>query len=240
MLTKPTEGSVNDTIKDEAILMRDKKLVYLLPLVNVDCYIKNGLFESWLIEWSKQLCDKTKIFLDVGAHTGTYALSLAGECERVMAFEPQKHTYYALCGSVALSGLANVECVQVALGSPEQAAEGAQALQVCSLDGGGSSLCLAENMRERKFREELVQVRTLDSYLLENIGFVKLDVEGNELNVLRGAKETLIRSGRPKILFESNEGVDEELFEYIKSDWGLGYRAIVQIRGVGNMFLAEI
>ena len=240
ILTKAPDRSVNDTTQDGIIVMRDKKLVYLLPSVNADYYVKNGLFESWLIEWSKQLCDSSKIFLDIGAHTGTYALSLSSHCKSVMAFEPQRHTYYALCGSVALSGLANVECLQVALGSQEQANIGTQVLEVCSFDGGGSSLCLAKNMCDRKFREELVQVKTLDSYDIQNIGFVKLDVEGNELNVLKGAKETLIRSGRPKILFESNEGIDEELFEYIKSDMGLGYRAIVAIRGVGNMFLAEI
>jgi hypothetical protein len=86
-------------------------------------------------------------------------------------------------------------------------------------------------------REERVEVRTLDSYGIQNIAFIKMDVEGNELSVLKGARETIVRSGNPKILFESNGGHDPELFGYITDT--LGYAKIVPINGMANMFLAE-
>ena len=46
-----------------------------------------------------------------------------------------------------------------------------------------------------------VPLRTLDSYNLSNIGFIKIDVEGHELDVLRGAEVTL-RRDQPNLLIE--------------------------------------
>ena len=69
--------------------------------------------------------------LDIGAHTGTYTVSLAQYCNHVYAFEPQKMTYYALCGSIALSNLTNVTCLNVGLGSNEQV--GKQTLNIITI-----------------------------------------------------------------------------------------------------------
>ena len=47
-----------------------------------------------------------------------------------------------------------------------------------------------------------IEIRTLDSYQFENVGFIKIDVEGYEENVLRGGIGTIIRHNYPPILFE--------------------------------------
>ena len=77
--------------------------------------------------------------------------------------------------------------------------------------------------------------KTIDSFNLENIGFIKMDVEENELFVLKGALNTLKQSNYPTILFESNNS-NEELFSFLKN---LNYK-IIQISGCSNMFLASI
>lgn len=213
----------------------DHRQIFLLPTVNLDYYWKKGLFECQLIEWSKQFCKKDKVFLDIGAHTGTYSISLAPYSKSVVAFEPQKNTYYALCGSVALSGLAyNIECVACGLGSEEQV--GQQTLRIVSNDGGGSSLLhSAENASI--LREEQITVKTLDSLEIKDVGFIKMDVEDNELNVLRGGLNTLRESGYPSILFESNQGGENGsvLFGFLRE--ALGYK-VIPVRGCSNMFLA--
>ena len=134
VLSKSCSGRVDD--RDELISMcgRREENVYLLPSVNFSYYFGNGLFESSLIEWSRQFCSKDKVFLDIGAHTGTYGISLARSCERVYCFEPQRMTFYGLCGGVALSNLKNVECFRLGLGSEEQV--GKMSLKVVSHDGG--------------------------------------------------------------------------------------------------------
>ena len=230
LLSKPTGTKVNDNT-DNQIHVINSPLTCILPYSNLEYYYKNGLFEGALIEWSKQFCNKNRLFLDIGAHTGTYTLCLADLCKQVYSFEPQRQTYYALCGSVALSNKRNVECVRVGLGSPEQV--GKQTLNIVSNDGGGSSV-QPQNMNVLD-REE-IEIRTLDSFQLDDVGFIKMDIEGNELDCLNGSVETIKRSGYPIILFESNTGNNAELFNYIVQD--IGYREVLTITGVMNMFLA--
>ena len=175
-----------------------------------------------------------KVFLDIGAHTGTYAVSLASYCKHVYCFEPQKMTYYALCGSVALSNIDNITCFKSGLGSIDQI--GQRSLKIVSNDGGGSSIHAETGV----LREEAIQINTLDNFQLSDIGFIKMDVEENELHVLKGATDTLRRSNYPKILFESNPDsgeVSRDLFSYLTDV--LNYR-IVQIGGSSNMYLAEV
>jgi len=231
ILSKNPSTSVADDA-DTQLYSINSPLTYILPSSNMDYYAKQGLFEKNLIEWSKQLCSKDKAFLDIGAHTGTYSLCLAPYAKHVYSFEPQKMTYYALCGSVALSNATNITCHQVGLGSEEQV--GPKELYIRSQDGGGSSVHL---LGDPVLRTEQIEIRTLDSYKYDNIGFIKMDVEDNELFVLEGALQTLQRCGNPKILFESNHE-NKPLFNYIKNV--LGYRSIVSIGGVSNMFLAEV
>jgi FkbM family methyltransferase len=208
--------------------------IYILPYNNVDYYRHHGLFEKGLIEWSKQFCSLDKNMLDIGAHTGTYSISLAHLCNKVYAFEPQQMTYYALCGSVALSNIKNINCIKYGLGSENQ--DGIQTLNIVSDDGGGSTLHTNINTHTNNILQtESIEVKTLDRFNITNISFIKMDVEDNELNVLQGSINTLINSNYPKILFESNT-FNEKLFNFLK---GLNYN-IISISGVSNMFLASI
>ena len=200
---------------------------YILPFNHIHHHIENGLFEEKLIELSKQFCNKDKVFLDIGAHTGTYALSLSQYCKNVHAFEPQKMTYYALCGSVALSNINNIECHNYGLGSEEQVGE--QTLKIVSIDGGGSSLHSTTGI----IGEEKITIKTLDSLNIDNVGFIKMDIEENELYALQGAVETIKRCNNPPILFECNV-TNEPLFNFITS---IDYR-IINISEFSHMFLA--
>ena len=230
ILTKSCKRSTSDTATDQIIYL-GPRLHYILPQVNIDYYAKRGLFESALIDWCKQFLTQDKVFLDIGAHTGTYALSLASHCSKVEAFEPQRATYYALCGSIALSNLTHkVEAHNFGLGSEDQV--GVQTLHIVSADGGGSSLWT--NGPNPVLMTETIEVRTLDSMNLSNIGFVKMDVEDNEWSVLKGAQETFRRSGWPTFMFESNRE-NGALFDFVRDE--MGY-TIISISGVSNMFLA--
>jgi len=228
ILTKPTNKPITHDADNQMTFLNAR--TYILPQSNMSYYITNGLFEKDLIEWAKQFCSKDKNMLDIGAHSGTYSISLADDCKHIYAFEPQKMTYYSLCGSIALSNITNVTCINYGLGSDEQT--GTKILNIVSLDGGGSTL--HQNANQILATEE-IQIRTLDSFYYDNIGFIKMDVEENELFVLQGAQDTLQRSNYPTILFESNN-TNTELFQYLKN---LNYD-IIQISGnYTNMYLAN-
>ncbi len=192
-----------DTDQSQTVCLSGK--VFILPKNNLEYYIRNGLFEKNLIDWSSQFLSKSKIFLDIGAHTGTYTVSLAEYCSHVIAFEPQKQPFYALCGSVALSKCLNVTCLQLGLGSASQV--GINTLYVPSIDGGGASIIPESLGSTPVLRTEPIEIRTLDSFAFTNIGFIKMDVEENELEVLKGAVNTLLLSNYPPILFENNSSL---------------------------------
>ena len=228
ILTKPAHRPTYDATDDQIVFL-GPHIQYILPQVNIDYYAKHGLFESGLIDWCKQFLNPETVFLDIGAHTGTYALSLASHCANVHAFEPQRSTYYSLCGSIALSNLTHkIEAHPFGLGSADQI--GPQTLQIVSNDGGGSSLWASSSV----LRTETIEIKTLDSLGLSNIGFVKMDVEDNELSVLKGAQDTFRRSNWPPFIFESNRE-NVALFDYIRGE--MGY-TILPISGVSNMFLS--
>lgn len=226
----PKQNPINYRNDDFITTIGKNINVHLLPYTNLQYYNDHGLFESNIIEWTKQFCDKNKVFLDIGSHSGTYAISLADYCQHVYAFEPQKMTYYSLCGGVALSNIQNITCVQYGLGSPSQV--GKLELNIVSNDGGGSTL---HPQSQNVLRKETIEIRTLDSFQLENIGFIKMDVEENEKFVLEGSVETLKRSNYPRILFESNT-YNEQLFGFIKNT--LGYQ-ITKLQHAHNMYLAH-
>jgi len=227
ILTKEITSDTGCDKTNQVIALTNKK-VYILPKNNITYYIDHGLFEKSLIEWCKQLCVKDKNFLDIGAHSGTYSISLSDHCKTVYAFEPQKMTFYSLCGSVALSNIKNIECINIGLGSEKQV--GKQILNICSLDGGGSSIVNTSNI----LQTEEITIRTLDSFNIDNIGFIKIDIEENELDALLFSKNTLKKSNYPKILFEMNN-INTDLTDFLK---GLGY-SVLKIGGFSNMFLAE-
>ena len=225
ILTKPNYIGTNVDDKNQVICVTE--IVYILPKNNLGYYIQNGLFENNLIEWCKQFCNKETNMLDIGAHTGTYTISLANNCKHVYAFEPQKMTFYSLCGSVALSNITNATCINFGLGSTDQV--GKQVLNIVSLDGGGSSIHSNEN---NILKKEEIEVKTLDSFNIDNIGFIKIDVEENELQVLLSAQNTLQKSNYPKILFEMNTE-NKELLGFLTQHY-----KIISISGYNNMFLA--
>ena len=227
ILSKPTKDNITND-KDNQILFLNNRDVHILPHVNMEYYSNHGLFENNLIEWCKQFCSKEKVFLDIGAHSGTYAISLSDYCKEVYAFEPQKMTYYALCGGVALSNKQQINCINIGLGSIEQC--GYKTLNIVSDDGGGSSLHATTGI----LKTETIIIKNLDSFDISNIGFIKMDVEENELYVLKGAAETLKKSDYPTILFESNIH-NPELFDFLQNY--LPYK-IIKIDGVQNMYLA--
>jgi FkbM family methyltransferase len=152
--------------------------------------------EASLIAWAKQLIKGD--FVDIGAHVGTYSLSYAPHCGKVYAFEPQRMTFYRLCAGIIMNRCTNVYAHNVALVGPDSPIT--MELKIISDDGGGSSV-MSLPTNKQPLGTERVECRTLDSYELINVGLIKIDVEGAELEVLKGAKKTLARC-HPKLLVE--------------------------------------
>lgn len=203
--------------------------------------INTGIYEYNLINWCKQFLDKDKIFLDIGAHMGTYSIILSDYCKHVYSFEAQKNTYYNLCGGIALNNKNNITAIHTALGNKEDNGT-IMYLSQTSDDGGTSTMDMdvVNNTNSDILNKYKVKVTSLDSYNLNNIGFIKIDVEGWEINVLKGAEKTLIRNSYPQIIFEVWDdewyiNKKNKLLEYL-DDFGYNCK---QISGYSNMYIAD-
>ena len=138
------------------------------------------------------------IAIDIGAHRGVYTHVLSKLTPRVEAFEPNPAVFLMLRRTLPSKARAH----PVALSDREGKAD---LLVPC--DGGKYSdqrATLNPRSADAEVRPVRVTMRTLDSYGFENIGFIKIDVEGLEQAVLRGARETLARE-RPVLLVEMEE-----------------------------------
>lgn len=208
---------------------------YLLRDAAEEAYFirHGGAPEAQLIEWATQFVGHDETFVDVGAHVGTWAQHFALKCKQVHAFEPQKSTYERLRDGVKMAQLRNVTCHDTALGG-----SGETDLNVVSVDGGGSTL------RHRKelgdvLSVERVRLAQLDDFDFDNVGLIKIDAEGFEIDILRGAQKTLEKH-RPTLLLEAWDAAwyareRAELIEYVVS---LGY-GVVEVRGWPQMLLVE-
>ena len=132
------------------------------------------------------------VIADIGANVGFYTFEMAasvGPTGRVLAFEPDPFSFQLLKGRLIRAAAVNVEAHQLALGH-----ETARTVLYCSAYNRADNR-LSPSHTEPHVETCEAQVRTLDDVLRETrhvaIDALKIDVQGNEANVLRGARQTL-------------------------------------------------
>lgn len=141
------------------------------------------------------LVDPRRISLDIGANVGMFTYYLARLSPHVHAFEPNPLPFDVLQAVAD----ANVTLHRVAVTDRSCDVELVVPKGRKGWTNNGASL---ERSREGKFALVNVPGRRIDDLGLTGIGFVKIDVEGHEAAVLRGALETL-RRDRPNLFVEN-------------------------------------
>ena len=189
----------------------------------LDHDILSGNFERAELQFVRKFLRPGMTVLDIGAHHGLYTL-LASRCVgrggHVYAFEPSPRERSRLRAHVWLNRCSNVKIVPLALGAQDADAE----LFVVRGAQTGCNSLRPPAVNEPTARVRVKQV-TLDGFLrargLESVDFVKMDVEGAELSVLRGAERLLRAERRPVILAEVEDVRTEP--------WGYQAREIVML-----------
>jgi FkbM family methyltransferase len=142
--------------------------------------------------------------LDIGAHHGFYTLLASkrvGPLGKVISFEPSPREHRALRLHLLLNRCRNVIVERLALGDEDTESD----LYVVENWGSGCNSLRPPDIPAGTSKLR-VRVRRLDSWLaqrgISRIDFIKLDVEGAELGVLKGAAQFLEMRPRPVILAE--------------------------------------
>lgn len=143
-------------------------------------FVRGTSFPASHEDWLRELIGPFSggLFVDVGAHMGTWAIRATKSFDRVVAFEPQPELNRMLRINVAMNKLRNISVFRIAISNRE---------------GEIVSFSKEEGSNVH------VPIRTLDSFGLKPT-MIKIDTEGNELLVLQGASDTLQR--KPRLIVE--------------------------------------
>jgi FkbM family methyltransferase len=132
---------------------------------------------------------------DIGANVGFYAMQMAewvGAGGRVLAFEPDPFTFELLRQRASAAAPANIEVRQFALGETRGAAT-----LYCSAYNRADNR-IGQRHDEPHVESVQIEMRALDEYLAERglpaVDAMKIDVQGLEAQVLRGAQQTIARA----------------------------------------------
>lgn len=166
-----------------------------------------------------KLCTKHRIAVDVGGHVGFHSFNLAHQFQQVHAFEPVAE--HRGCFAKNTEGLANIHLHAVALGKEPGSVR-------IETEHGSSGNSYVGGAGE-------IPMVTLDSLGLTEVDYIKIDVEGLEENVLRGAIGTITRD-RPVVMVEQKHAFSSTRFglkdrgavEFLKT---LGYKVAEEISG---------
>jgi FkbM family methyltransferase len=188
------------------------------------------------VDLFQKLSDPAKTTLDIGANDGTYSMYLCRFAARLVCFEPLPWLVEGM--QRKFSATPNVTVENCALGSTA----GKAAIQIpvtkskrydtrSSLSGSFDELVInGEKVLEIKTVD--VAVKRLDDFSFDAIGFIKMDVEGFELEALKGARETILRH-HPNLFIEIEQRHHKDLpvariFEFVLQ---LGYTGWFEYQG---------
>jgi FkbM family methyltransferase len=209
-------------------------------------HLKKALYEDDIHQLAlKMLIGKPDgQVLDIGANLGTFCVPLARKIPALKfhAFEPQRIVNYQLCANVIINSLDNVYTYELALSNEDTDVDLAMPDYAKETNIGAFSIDAEVRKNEYECATvnttDKIQLIPLDMMLFDNVKLIKIDVEGHELEVLKGGIETIKANNYPPIIFEAwtwkpwYQDKRKSLLDYLK---GHGY----EIQQLGENNLAQ-
>jgi FkbM family methyltransferase len=154
-------------------------------------YLKNsgGAYQPRQLNRSLMFVTGWDTAIDIGAHVGLWSKELVRKFKRVIAFEPMPQMRACLERNVASERL---QIIPIALGNEH----GAVSFDYDEAHTGATHIDTA--------RPGLIPLGRLDDFKLKGVSYIKIDTEGFELNVLEGARNTLVEN-QPIIIVEDKQ-----------------------------------
>ena len=145
---------------------------------------------------ASQFINDDAIALDIGANIGVTSVSMARlfKSGTVYSFEPSKSNYEFCCQNLKLNGITNCFPYQIAIGNEEGEVD------FLHTDFGAGSHVVTNATLSKKYGTYKVRINSIDNILkeldsreikIDQVDFIKIDVEGFELSVINGMEETI-------------------------------------------------
>lgn len=180
-----------------------------------------GTYEPGTLEAIKHFLKPSDVFIDVGANIGLmsiFAAIIVGDSGRVIAFEANPETKKILDYNIGLNHIINIESSGLALGSNKSTGK---IYTNWHINRGGASIIKPK--QDSPFYE--IEITRFDEYPYppQEIKLVKIDIEGYELEALKGFGNILSQKNAPILILECSEKKGEgssskdEVYNYVKS-----------------------
>lgn len=159
---------------------------------------RHGILQYQLAKYQAAMkyCRQYRTAVDVGAHVGQWSWNMCKDFKGVFAFEPVPR--YAECWLANTKEAHNARLYECALGDEEKIVA-----LTCGTPGSHGDTFIAPESDHNVATDVLMQ--KLDSFGFTEVDFIKIDCEGYEYFVLRGAEKT-IRQNKPCIIVEQKPG----------------------------------
>jgi FkbM family methyltransferase len=193
-----------------------------------ECGRSGTFYELGMLEDMRGRLAPGDLVLDVGAHIGTHSVYWAALCGcRVIAFEPHPEAFAALCENLRRNDVsAQVDARRCAVGAEDGFA---------AIDEDAASLGRSRAVASR-VSSALRMVRLDDLPELRAAAALKIDIEGGELDALRGALR-LLRVSRPLVYCEVREQDPyEQVSDLLAAE---GYRLVASFNWTPTMLFAH-
>lgn len=173
--------------------------------------INNEIYEKEIVDIAAEYIEPNSIVLDIGANFGQMSI-LFSETQRnvkVFAFEAQKYVFELLEKNVKVNDKKNIKCFYNLVGS-KSGIENIKINKLYKFGSWGANNIEYSSNKQRSTKIEAIKID--DIKFDQTISFMKVDVQGLDLDVLRGAKNT-IKYHRMPIIFEY-ESIFENIYDY--------------------------
>lgn len=181
-----------------------------------------GEWCDYELDLLKEVIGPGSIVLDVGANIGTHTVAfsqMVGEGGEVYAFEAQPRLFNLFCDNIKLNNLANVKGVCGVVGDRK-----ADRVRLAALPPDDQAFNFGSVAAEGDGPDYAV-ADMIDSLGLDRCGLIKIDVEGTEAAVIRGARATIARC-QPVLYVENNGPGSTALWEALQE---IGYKGFWHI-----------
>jgi FkbM family methyltransferase len=186
-LKNPLPGEVK--IRPEDLMRPERRQLYyrfLSTLKEIETVVIHSGYDK------NHLFKKGDVVVDAGARIGAFAMkasSAVGEDGRILAIEPEPRNFALLKKNIEVNGFHNIVAVQKALWSESRDLD-------LHLSGNGASHSIYPEPFYGSTGESIrVEAAALDDILEEleiaSVDFIKMDIEGSEIETLKGMKRTL-------------------------------------------------
>lgn len=208
------------------VLLIDKIKIYL-PLFYVD-HIQKIIFESrnyyeiQTLDYLKSKYGTFDTILDIGSNIGNHMLYYCDKlgAKQIHCFEPNQFNYNILQKNIKLNNLQNkVFLYKKAVGA--KAAKGSEK----NFTYENTGMNVVEILTEESTVDDAIDIVTIDSFHFAGVDFIKIDVEGFEMEVLQGAKQAL-QSSNAVVLIEVFDNNKQQVDTFMHS---LGYKELISL-----------